>query len=125
MKKLILTNKFVSKLNKDIKINSPDHKESSNETSTKFSKQINLVNNSEYINKKKEKGNKSNIFRNEKRKNLNECKSYNNYKKIKKKSLEISLTDIKQSIIDYNKKKRSISKELSPKEIKEKKKIKK
>ena len=122
MKKLILTNKFVSKLNKDIKINSPDHKESSNETSTKFSKQINLVNNSEYINKKKEKGNKSNIFRNEKRKNLNECKSYNNYKKIKKKSLEISLTDIKQSIIDYNKKKRSISKELSPKEIKEKKK---
>ena len=123
MKKLILTNKFVSKLNKDIKINSPDHKESSNETSTKFSKQINLVNNSEYINKKKEKGNKSNIFRNEKRKNLNECKSYNNYKKIKKKSLEISLTDIKQSIIDYNKKKRSISKELSPKEIKEKKKL--
>ena len=123
MKKLILTNKFVSKLNKDIKINSPDHKESSNETSTKFSKQINLVNNSEYINKKKEKGNKSNIFRNEKRKNLNECKSYNNYKKIKKKSLEISLTDIKQSIIDYNKKKHSISKELSPKEIKEKKKL--
>ncbi len=123
MKKLILTNKFVSKLNKDIKINSPDHKESSNETSTKFSKQINLVNNSEYINKKKEKGNKSNIFRNEKRKNLNECKSYKNYKKIKKKSLEISLTDIKQSIIDYNKKKHSISKELSPKEIKEKKKL--
>ena len=122
MKKLILTNKFVSKLNKDIKINSPDHKESSNETSTKFSKQINLVNNSEYINKKKEKGNKSNIFRNEKRKNLNECKSYNNYKKIKKKSIEISLTDIKQSIIDYNKKKHFISKELSPKEIKEKKK---
>ena len=36
MKKLILTNKFVSKLNKDIKINSPDHKESSNETCTKF-----------------------------------------------------------------------------------------
>ncbi len=123
MKKLILTNKFVSKLNKDIKINSPDHKESSNETSTKFSKQINLVNNSEYINKKKEKGNKSNIFRNEKKKNLNECKSYKNYKKIKKKSLEISLTDIKQSIIDYNKKKHSISKELSPKEIKEKKKL--
>ncbi len=123
MKKLILTNKFVSKLNKDIKINSPDHKESSNETSTKFSKQINLVNNSEYINKKKEKGNKSNIFRNEKRKNLNECKSYKNYKKTKKKSLEISLTDIKQSIIDYNKKKHSISKELSPKEIKEKKKL--
>ncbi len=123
MKKLILTNKFVSKLNKDIKINSPDHKESSNETSTKFSKQINLVNNSEYINKKKEKGNKSNIFRNEKRKNLNECKTYKNYKKIKKKSLEISLTDIKQSIIDYNKKKHTISKELSPKEIKEKKKL--
>ena len=123
MKKLILTNKFVSKLNKDIKINSPDHKESSNETSTKFSKQINLVNNSEYINnKKKEKGNKLNIFRNEKSKNLNECKSYNNYKKIKKKSIEISLTDIKQSIIDYNKKKHFISKELSPKEIKEKKK---
>ena len=123
MKKLILTNKFVSKLNKDIKINSPDHKESSNETSTKFSKQINLVNNSESINnKKKEKGNKLNIFRNEKSKNLNECKSYNNYKKIKKKSIEISLTDIKQSIIDYNKKKHFISKELSPKEIKEKKK---
>ena len=123
MKKLILTNKFVSKLNKDIKINSPDHKESSNETSTKFSKQINLVNNSEYINnKKKEKGNKLNIFRNEKSKNLNECKSYNNYKKIKKKSIEISLTDIKQSIIDYNKKKHFISKELSPKENKEKKK---
>ena len=123
MKKLILTNKFVSKLNKDIKINSPDPKESSNETSTKFSKQINLVNNSEYINnKKKEKGNKLNIFRNEKSKNLNECKSYNNYKKIKKKSIDISLTDIKQSIIDYNKKKHFISKELSPKEIKEKKK---
>ena len=123
MKKLILTNKFVSKLNKDIKINSPDHKESSNETSTKFSKQINLVNNSESINnKKKEKGNKLNIFRNEKSKNLNECKSYNNYKKIKKKSIDISLTDIKQSIIDYNKKKHFISKELSPKEIKEKKK---
>ena len=123
MKKLILTNKFVSKLNKDIKINSPDHKESSNETSTKFSKQINLVNNSESINnKKKEKGNKLNIFRNEKSKNLNECKSYNNYKKIKKKSIEISLTDIKQSIIDYNKKKHFISKELSPKKKKKKKK---
>ena len=112
MKKLIITNKFVSRLNKDIKYNSHKKKEISNETSTKFSKQINLINSSDNIQKTPQKINKKNIFRNrnqnnkEKNKNLKQLNNGNN--------IEISIPKIKQFIIEHNQNKHNtLSRNLS------------
>ena len=114
MKKLIITNKFVSRLNKDIKNNTHEKKETSNETSTKFSKQINLINSSVNIQKTPQKVNKKNIFRNGnqnsnvKIKNLKQLSNDNN--------LEISIPKIKQFIIEHNQNKHNtISKNVTPK----------
>jgi hypothetical protein len=115
MKKIIITNKFVSKINKDIKKNSHEKKESLNETSTKFSKQINLINSSQNIQKTPQKINKNNIFRNGNQNSNEQIKSLKQLTNLN--NIEISISKIKQSIIEHNKNKlNNISKHLTPKE---------